>query len=77
MSRSKTIQAVLDIAKTYSKNSDEQVKHLKQCVKEARKSGDLLMLGAAYACLAEACGDVDDYHGMLVNSIKAVTLLKD
>ena len=35
------------------------------------------MVGAAYCCLAEAYNEKEDLHGMFINALKAVTVLKD
>ena len=77
MKKSRSVAAVTKIAGTYAGNAKKQIKELKRCLKEGQASGDLLMVGAAYCCLAEAYSDLDDLHGVLVNALKAVTVLKD
>ena len=77
MKNSKTVAAVVRIAETYSENTKKQITELKRCVREGRKTGDILMVGAAYCLLSEAYTGEDNLHGMLVNSLKAVTILKN
>ena len=76
MKEKKAIKKVLEIADTYD-DLQKRIKKLKQCVKEGHKSGDIIMVGVAYCCLAEAYSDAEDLRGMLVNSLKAVTILQD
>lgn len=71
------LDIVTKINETYKDDQKKQIKELRRCVIDGRKSGNLLLVGAAYCCLSEICTESDDLHGMLVNSLKAVTILKD
>ena len=77
MGKSKSISVVLQACEKYKDDMPKQIKELKRYVSEGRKSGDILMLGAAYCYLAMAYSDEDDLRGMLLNALKAVTILKD
>ena len=77
MKKNKSVLAVTKIDETYADNITKKIRELSRCVREGQKSGDLLMVGAAYCCLAEAYNEKEDLHGMLINALKAVTVLKD
>lgn len=77
MKRSKSVKEILKIADLYEGDTEKQKKELKKRISEGRKTGDLYSVGAAYCCLSEVCDDADDIQGMLVNSLKAVTILKE
>lgn len=76
MKMNRSVEDVIKIVETHSGDTEKQIKELRRCVLEGRKSADLLAVGTAYCCLAEAYGDKDDLHGLLINSLKAVTILK-
>lgn len=77
MGKNESISVVDRTFDAHRDNVQKQIRGLKQCVNEGRKSGDILMVGAAYCRLAEAYNNKDDLRGMLVNSLKAITILKD
>ncbi|MBO4433137.1 MAG: tetratricopeptide repeat protein, partial [Clostridia bacterium] len=77
MKKNKSVARVIKVAETFSGDTQKQIRELKKCVREGRKTGDIFMMGIAYYFLAEASSDTDDLHGMLTNALKAVTLLKD
>ncbi|MBR4909836.1 MAG: GGDEF domain-containing protein [Clostridia bacterium] len=77
MKNSRSVAAVIKINKTYADDIDKRIRELKKCVKECRKSEDFLAMGAAHCLLAQAYSEVEDLHNVLINSIKAITLLKD
>ena len=77
MKTSRSVAAVIKIAETYADDTQKQIKELRRCVAEGRRSADLLAVGAAYCYLALAYSELDDLHGELINSLKAVTILKD
>ena len=77
MKNSRSVAAVIKIAETYADDSKELIKELRRCVREGRRSADLLTVGAAYCCLAEAYSDADDFHNLLITALQAVTILKD
>ena len=77
MRKNKSIQSVLNVVETCGDDARKRIRKLKQCVKDGRKAGDILMEGAAFCCLAEACNETEDLHGLLINALKAVTILKN
>ena len=77
MGKNKSLSIVLQICEKYKDNRKKQIRELKKCVRSGRRSGDIFMVGAAYYHLAEICNATDDRHGVLVNALKAVTILKD
>ena len=77
MKENKSVAAVTKIAEKYSYNVEKQIKELKRCVREGHKAGDILMVGTAYCLLAGAYYRIEDTNGILSNSLKAITLLKD
>ena len=77
MKKSKSAAAVAEVAQAYSENTEKRIKELKRLVSEGRKTGDILMVGAAYCLLSEAYDEKDDLHGTLVSALKAVTILEN
>ncbi|MBO7377755.1 MAG: diguanylate cyclase, partial [Clostridia bacterium] len=77
MGKNRSVTAVIQTYDKYADDPQKQIKELKRLVSEGRKSGDILMVGAAYCHLAIAYNDEDDQHGMLLNALKAVAILKD
>lgn len=77
MGRNRSLSVVIQTCEKYKDDESNKIKALKRLAADGRKSGDFLIVGAAYCSLAEAYADMDDMHGMLVNSLKAVTVLKD
>ena len=75
--KTRCVAIVSKISETYKDDTKKQISEFKRCVKEARRTGNILLAGAAYCCLSEAYSETDDLHGMLINSLKAVTILKD
>lgn len=77
MKNKKSIGAILDITNKYENNIQMKIKELKKLISNGRKSGDIITVGAAYYYLAEAYRNFDDLRGLYINSLKAVTILKD
>ena len=77
MKKNRSVAAVKKIYETYAGDVEKQIKELRRFVRETRGSSDLLAVGAAYCLLAEAYSNTDDLHGVLINALKAVTILKD
>lgn len=77
MRKNASVSLVQHIVETYGNDKKKMTAELKRLVKEGRKSGDLLMIGAAYCILAETCFDLDDESGAFSNALKAVAFLKD
>ena len=77
MGKNKSVSAVEHIYDKYKDDPKKQISELQRRLKEGRKAGDILMVGAAYCHLAMAYSDEDDLRGMLLNALKAVAILKD
>ena len=77
MRKNKSIEEVEAVVKAFGDDLPKQISELKRLVREGKRKGDLLMVGAAYCRLAEASSDMDDLPGTLTNSLKAVSLLQD
>lgn len=75
--KNSSVLTVTKIAEAYIGDPEKQIKELKKCVREGRKSGDLLKVGAAHCYLAETFDAMEDMHGVLINALKAITILKD
>ena len=77
MRKNASVSLVLKTAEIYGGNKKKLTAELKRLVKDGRKSGDLLLIGAAYCILAETCMALDDESGAFSNALKAVAFLKD
>ena len=77
MRKSASVSVVEKTVEAYGSDKKKLTAELKRLVKDGRKSGDLLMIGAAYCILAENCFDFDDESGAFSNALKAVAFLKD
>ena len=77
MRKNKSLSLVLEAYEQNKGDTQKQIWELQRCLKEGRKSGNILMVGAAYCGLAEVYSETDDLHNLLVNSLKAITILKD
>ena len=67
----------MKVVNAFEKDPKKRIRELNRLVKEGQRSGDLLLVGAAYCYLSEVCSTVSDPDGVLSNSLKAVALLKD
>ncbi len=74
MRTNKAVAPVLEAIEKYGKEPKKLARELKRLIREGQKSGDLLLVGAAYCRLAEACYDLDDQDGILSNALKAIAL---
>lgn len=77
MRKNASVSPVQKTVEIYGSNKKKLTAELKRLVKDGRKSGDLLLIGAAYCVLAETCLDLDDESGAFSNALKAVAFLKD
>jgi response regulator RpfG family c-di-GMP phosphodiesterase len=77
MRKNASVSLVQETVERYGGNKKKLTAELKCLVKDGRKSGDLLLVGAAYCILAETCIDLDDEGGAFSNALKAVAFLKD
>jgi len=77
MKKNRSVALVEKTVKTCGGDSKKLSRELKRLVKEGKRSGDYILVGAAYCFLSENCYDTGDLSGLLANSIKAVALLKD
>lgn len=77
MKKNKSVLEVARTVETFGGNHKKLTLELKRLIQCGKRSGDFLMVGAAYCCLAEAYNEADDLHGTIVNALKAVTILKD
>ena len=77
MKESKSIRKVKDLVKTCGDDPKKMIRELKRLIREERRSGDYVLVGAAYCRIAEACNAIGDLDGLLSNALKAVALLKD
>ena len=77
MRKNRSVAIVTKAVETYENDPPKQIRELKRLVREGNRSGDFMMVGAAYCCLAEAYRASDDLNEILSNSLKAVALLKD
>ena len=77
MRKNASVSLVQKTVEIYGSNKKKLTAELKRLVKDGRKSGDLLLIGAAYCVLAETCLDLDDESGAFSNALKAVAFLKD
>ena len=77
MRKNDSVSLVEKTVEKYGSDKKKLMAELKRLVKDGRKSGDLLMIGAAYCILSETCLDFDDESGALSNALKAVAFLKD
>ena len=77
MRKNASVSLVQKTVEKYGSNKKKLTAELKRLVKDGRKSGDLLLIGAAYCILAETCMALDDESGAFSNALKAVAFLKD
>ena len=77
MRKNASVSLVQHTVEAYGSDKKKLTVELKRLVKDGRKSGDLLMIGAAYCFLADTCLDLDDKSGAFSNALKSVALLKD
>ena len=77
MRKNASVSLVQKTVERYGSNKKKLTAELKRLVKDGRKSGDLLLIGAAYCILSETCLDLDDESGAFSNALKAVAFLKD
>ena len=77
MRKNSAVSAVQKIVETYGSDQKKLTAELKKMAMEGQKTGDLLLMGAAYCNLAENCLSIEDDYGAFTNAIKAVTVLKE
>lgn len=77
MRKNKSVAYVEAVLKACGDDLQKQTRELKRLVREGRRSNDLFLEGTAYCHLAENCYDTGDLSGMLSNSMKAATLLRE
>ena len=77
MKKNNSVSIVEKTVEQFGDDEKRLARELKRLVKDGRKAGDLLMIGAAYCNLAELCFDLDDEQGAFSYALKAVTFLKD
>ena len=58
-----------------SLSNSKKIKELKALIKEGQKNGDILLIGAAYYYISLIYYELEDRERMLINSLKAVSLL--
>ena len=77
MRKNQSVALVAKASETYRDDPKKLIRELKKLVREGKRSGDYVLMGAAYCRLAAVCQDADDPSGILSNSLKAVALLKN
>lgn len=77
MRENASVSLVQKTVERYGRDKKKLTAELKRLVKDGRKSGDPLLIGAAYCILAETCLDLDDESGAVSSAFKAVAFLKD
>ena len=77
MRKNKSVAAVEAVVQASGDDLQKQLRSLKRLVRDGKRTGDFLLVGAAYYHLAKACYNAEDLPGTLTNSLKAVTLLQD
>ena len=77
MGKSKYVAIVKKASETWGDDPERLIRELRRMVRAGKRSGDYLLVGAAYCALAETCNDTGDLSGILSNALKAVALLKD
>ena len=77
MIKNRSVLKVIKVVGIFGGDRQKLIRELERLLREGKRAGDLIQVGAAYCCLAEACQDADDFRGTLSNSLQAVALLKD
>lgn len=77
MRKNNSVSIVEKTVEQFGGDKKKLARELKRLVKDGQKTGDLLMIGAAYFSLAKLCFSLDDEQRAFSYSLKAVTCLKD